>query len=176
MSQCFFNYVKAFLLKIECVLTDGRSLTFDNGCSSFVLNEKDTFALRMAKLNGYTVGLYSDVFSKEEAVFFTRYGIDESDIFIPSVNRVETIKRFASQHHLTPQCVLYAGCDILDAGCVEMAGVVSSPSDAAPEMKDCSNFLSPYEGGHLFVRDIIGTVMKSHERWVYDPVSYAKLF
>lgn len=176
MSQNNFDCVKAFFLKIECVLTDGRSIPDERGRSSFMLNEKDTFALRMAKLNGYTVGLYSDDFLKEEAVFFKRYGIDESDIIIPCANRIEAIKRFASQHNITPQNVLYTGSDIPDATCAKVAGIVASPFDAAQEMKDCADYVSSYEGGHLFVRDIIETVMKSHKRWVFDPVLYAKMF
>lgn len=176
MSHKNFDCVQAFLLKIECVLTDGRSIPNDSGRSAFMLNEKDTFALRMAKLNGYSVGLYSDEFIKEEAVFFKRYGIEESDIIIPCADRIKTINSFASQHNLESKCILFAGSDIPDTTCAKIAGVVASPCDAAPEMKEVSDYVSTYGGGHLFVREILETVMKTQKRWCFDPVLYAKMF
>lgn len=176
MPESNFDNIHAFFFRIECILTDGHSFPNESGRSGFMINEKDTFALRMAKMNGYPIGLYSEDFPRDQVIFFKRYGIEESDIMIPCKNRLEALERFASQHNLSPQCVLFAGSDIPDIPFIGIAGAVASPCDASDEIKMQSNYVSSYEGGHLFVRDIIEKVLKSQGRWIFDPVVYAKMF
>lgn len=82
INNIMINNIKAFFLKVEGVLTDGRSIIKDNGNISIFLNEKDTFALRMARMKGYPIGIYSDELTNVNAMFFMRYGIEEKDLFV----------------------------------------------------------------------------------------------
>lgn len=176
MSPVRSNRVKAFFFKIESVLTNGQSIPDRNGHLSFFLNEKDTFALRMARMHNYPVGLYSDDFSYNEAVFFKRYGIAEKDILIPCSDRAAALKTFASQNDIPLECVLVAISDIPDIECVHSGGVIASPNDAMDEVKSSSDYVSPYSGGNLFVRDIIEQVLKAHGDWTFDPTVYKQSY
>lgn len=170
------NDIKAFLLKVEGVLTDSQSILLDNGRSTFVLNEKDTFALRMAKMNGYPVGIYSEFLGQDDILFFNRYGIDNSDIFTFNKPNSSVLTDFAQNNNIATNNVLFAPSDIPDLVEIEFAGYVASPIDAAEEIKEKSDYVSPFRGGHLFVRDVIERVLKAHEKWVFDTVTYSKLF
>ena len=173
----FFNITKAFFLKVEGVLTDGRSIIKDNGNISIFLNEKDTFALRMARMKGYPIGIYSDELTNANATFFMRYGIKENDLFCQSTHdRLSILNLFTSQNGLAPQEVLYTGSDILDLGYKQFAGLIVAPNDATDEFKAQSNFISQYNSGNLFVRDIIQQVLSSRGDWSFDPILYKELF
>lgn len=170
------NDIKAFLLKVEGVLTDGQSILLNNGHSTFVLNEKDTFALRMAKMNGYPVGIYSEFLDQDDILFFKRYGIESSDIFTSNTHNSSVLIEFAQNNNIATNNVLYAPSDIPDLAELEFAGFVASPIDAADEIKEKSDYVSQFRGGHLFVRDLIERVLKAHEKWFFDTEMYSKLF
>lgn len=51
--------------------------------------------------------------------------------------------------------IAYVGDDIIDLPCMRLCGIVGCPADAANEVKDIADFVSPRKGGDGAVREFI---------------------
>jgi 3-deoxy-D-manno-octulosonate 8-phosphate phosphatase (KDO 8-P phosphatase) len=57
------------------------------------------------------------------------------------------------------------GDDIPDYGPMCYVHLPSCPADAIPEIKSVAQYVSPYNGGHGCVRDLLEKVMKVQGKW-----------
>lgn len=60
------------------------------------------------------------------------------------------------------------GDDIPDYKVMQEVGLAACPADAAQEIKKISQYISPYNGGHGCVRDILEQLMKVQNTWFND--------
>lgn len=71
-------------------------------------------------------------------------------------------------HNLASEQILYMGDDIPDLEAMQLAGLTCCPADAVAEIKTISQYISPINGGHGCVRDVIEKVLKLNEHWTVD--------
>ncbi|MCB0804623.1 MAG: HAD hydrolase family protein, partial [Bacteroidales bacterium] len=64
--------------------------------------------------------------------------------------------------------VLYMGDDLPDYKVMQVAGLPCCPSDASPEIKAISKYISHQPGGRGCVRDVIEQTMKVQGKWMTD--------
>ena len=64
--------------------------------------------------------------------------------------------------------MLYVGDDLPDQEIMEKVAIAVAPGDAVQEIKDISNYISPFNGGEGVVRDIIEKVLKVQGKWFVD--------
>ncbi len=57
------------------------------------------------------------------------------------------------------------GDDIPDYAAMQQCGLPCCPNDAAPEIKQVAKYISPINGGHGCVRDVIEKVLKLNGDW-----------
>ena len=57
------------------------------------------------------------------------------------------------------------GDDIPDYVSMQMAGLACCPADAATEIKQISQYISPLNGGYGCARDVIEKVLKLNDHW-----------
>jgi 3-deoxy-D-manno-octulosonate 8-phosphate phosphatase (KDO 8-P phosphatase) len=55
-----------------------------------------------------------------------------------------------------------------------MAGLACCPSDAVPEIRQVSHYVSPIAGGEGCVRDVIEKVLKLNDHWYHEMEVSAK--
>jgi 3-deoxy-D-manno-octulosonate 8-phosphate phosphatase (KDO 8-P phosphatase) len=60
------------------------------------------------------------------------------------------------------------GDDIPDYEVMQLAGVKACPNDAAIEIQEISDYISPYRGGEGCVRDVIEHTMRLQGKWFKD--------
>lgn len=168
--------VKAFLLDVDGVMTDGSILVDSNAEPLRIFNEKDGHGLRMAALNGYTLGVITG--SNTEAVRkrLTAYGVPYDNVYLKVRDKRRAISAFCERYALSPSEVLYMGDDIPDIPALVFAGIGAVPSDAVAEAKDAADIVSPVPGGRGFVRWVLELVMKEQGRWIFDVDKYEKMF
>jgi 3-deoxy-D-manno-octulosonate 8-phosphate phosphatase (KDO 8-P phosphatase) len=58
------------------------------------------------------------------------------------------------------------GDDLPDLEVMKRVGLAAAPQDAAPEIKAISHYVSPLNGGHGCVRDLIEQTLKVQQRWM----------
>ena len=168
--------IKAILLDVDGVMTDGSIIVDSSGEPLRIFNEKDGHGLRMAALAGYTLGVITG--SNTEAVRkrLTAYGIPFDNICLKVRNKLRAISEFCERHCLQAEEILYMGDDIPDVPAIRFAGVGVVPADAVPEAKEAADFVSPLPGGRGFVRHTVEMVMKAQGKWEFDVERYEKMF
>jgi 3-deoxy-D-manno-octulosonate 8-phosphate phosphatase (KDO 8-P phosphatase) len=168
--------IKAFTFDIDGVMTDGGILADLEGQLYRTFDAKDGFAVRMACMNGFPVGVITGGRSQSIRARFSTNGIEPEDIYLGSRNKIEDFEDFCRRHGLTHDQVMYFGDDIPDIEVIQAAGIGVCPSDAVEEVKEVADIVSSRPGGKACVREYMEKAMKAQGHWNFDAVTYKKKF
>lgn len=168
--------IKAFTFDIDGVMTDGGILADLEGQLYRTFDAKDGFAVRMACMNGFPVGVITGGRSQSIRARFSTNGIEPEDIYLGSRNKIEDFEDFCRRHGLTHDQIMYFGDDIPDIEVIQAAGIGVCPSDAVEEVKEVADIVSSRPGGKACVREYMEKTMKAQGRWNFDAVTYKKKF
>ena len=156
------NKVRCLVFDVDGVLTDG-SLIVMPGELFRVMNIRDGFALKEAVNAGFHVVIITG--GKSESVGTRLANLGVKDIFLGIENKVVTLNEIKEKYKLKSEEILYMGDDIPDWEVMKDVGVPCCPADAAHEIKELSVYISPVNGGHGCVRDVIEQVLKLNGKW-----------
>lgn len=168
--------IKAFVLDVDGVLTDGSVFTDLNGEFFRTFNEKDLFALRLASLNGYITGVITGGSSQCIVKGLTKCGIKEDDMFIRSRSKITDFLNFCQKHSLDLDEVMYFGDDLPDAEVIIKSGIGVCPADGCEDIKMIADYISDTPGGRGCVRELIEKTLKLQGRWIYETEAYKEKF
>ena len=157
--------VRCFIFDIDGVLTNG-SLIVMPGELHRVMNIRDGYALKEAVDKGYVVAIISG--GKSESVRTRLANLGIKDIYLGAENKSEKMDELIIQYNLKEDEILYMGDDLPDYEVMKRAGVPCCPSDAAPEIKELSIYMSPIKGGEGCVRDVVEQVLRLHGKWPFQ--------
>ena len=157
------NSITTFIFDVDGVLTDGTVHVSQTGEMLREMNIRDGFAMKAAIESGYHVCIISGGSNEGVRIRLRNLGI--TDIHLGSPDKVETFKEYIDIYNIKPEQVLYMGDDIPDYHVMQLVGLPACPQDAAPEIKEISNYISHKNGGKGAVRDVIEQVMKVQEKW-----------
>ena len=76
------------------------------------------------------------------------------------------------KYGLKDEEILYMGDDIPDYEVMKRCGCPCCPSDAAPEIKEISLYISHREGGYGCGRDVIEQVLRAQGKWMSDEKAF----
>ncbi len=158
--------IKAFVFDFDGVMTAGDVWTFADGETVRCGNIKDGYALQYAVKKGYIIALISGATSKSIDNRMASLGVKQC--YTGCANKMETYRKFLEINNLKEEEVICMGDDIPDYGIMSHCGVAACPADAAIEIKELSDYVSLYPGGHGCVRDIIEQVLRLQGNW-FDP-------
>lgn len=168
--------IKAFVMDIDGIITDGTVLVSDNGSPLRNFNEKDGFALRIAATQNYQLGVITGGSLDLVKRRMVQYGVKADNVYMHATNKIEQFRDFCSKHSLEPDEVLYMGDDIPDLAVIIAAGVGVAPADACPEVLEAADFVTPCIGGRGVVRQAIEKVMRLQGKWIFDVEKYSGMF
>ena len=171
-----FLKIKAFAFDIDGVATDGSILCIPGGDLLRVYDAKDSFAVRMATMNGYPVAVITGGSSLSIRERMVTTGLKPEDVFLHCRNKMDEFRQFCDRYGLQPEDVMYFGDDIPDIEVIQTCGCGVCPSDAVEEVKAAADYISPFPGGKGCLRDTIEKVMRAQGRWVFDTDVYKKKF
>ncbi len=166
--------IRAFVFDVDGVMTDGGILGTETGELYRVYDAKDGFALRMASMHGYKMGIITGGRSESILKRGLKIGFEAEDIYLHSRNKIDDFNDFCKRHDLKPEEVMYFGDDIPDLCVMEVCGISACPCDAVEDVKQTADFVSSYPGGKCFVRNAVETIMKIHGTWVMDAEGYKR--
>ncbi len=161
-----FQKIKAFVLDVDGVLTDGSLLLLENGEMARRMNIKDGYALQLAIKKGYHILVISG--GKSEAVKMRLQKLGVNEVYMSITDKKDILLQYVQKHSLQWEEVLYMGDDIPDLAVMQLAGLPCCPADAVPEIKSISHYISPVNGGYGCVRDVIEKVLKLNSNWEHD--------
>lgn len=171
-----FLKIKAFAFDIDGVATDGSILCIPGGDLLRVYDAKDSFAVRMATMNGYPVAVITGGSSLSIRERMVTTGLKPEDVFLHCRNKMDEFRQFCERYGLQPENVMYFGDDIPDIEVIQTCGCGVCPADAVEEVKAAADYVSPFPGGKGCLRDTIEKVMRAQGRWVFDTDVYKKKF
>lgn len=158
-----FKLVKTFAFDMDGVLTDGNILVDSENNWLRSMNIRDGYALQMAVKSGFEVMVISGSNSSFVRDRLQRLGINE--VFMKVNDKEDFLKKYTAEKKRSLCEMLFMGDDIPDYHCMKMAGIAACPANAATEIKEIANYISPFKGGEGCVRDVIEKVLKLNDKW-----------
>lgn len=161
-----FKDIKAFVLDVDGVLTDGKILVNEAGEQLRSFQVKDGYAMQLAVKRGFLLIVITG--GKSQGVFHRLQGLGLQEVHIGIHDKVNKLDEVLAKHQLSYKDILFIGDDCPDKACMELAEIAVAPSDAVEEIKAIAHYVSPIKGGDGVVRDIIEKVMRIQGLWYED--------
>ncbi len=158
------NNITTFIFDVDGVLTDGTIMVTTNGEMYRNMSIKDGYALKSAVVAGYNVCIISG--GSNEGVRKRLEGLGITDIYLGAHQKMLQFEEYCIKKNINPDQVLFMGDDIPDYPVMQEVGLAACPQDAAPEIKDISEYISPIKGGKGCARDVIEQVMRVQGKWM----------
>lgn len=155
--------VKAFVFDVDGVLTNNELLVTEAGELLRIMHVRDGQAIRWAILAGYPVGIITGGRSEGTKKRLVELGVAE--YYSNVKDKAVALQSFMQRTGLQGTEICYMGDDLPDLPALRRVSLACCPSDAVPEVKVASDYISPWQGGAGCVRDIIEKVMKLQDKW-----------
>ena len=158
--------VRAFVFDFDGVMTDGSVWVYADRETVRCGNIKDGFAVQYAVKKGYVVAVISGATSASIDNRMQMLGVTQC--YTGCGDKIKTYDEFLRINNLRDHEVLCMGDDLPDFPILRRAGVSTCPADAAVEIKGMVDYISPFDGGHGCVRDVIEQVLRLRGDWFHD--------
>jgi 3-deoxy-D-manno-octulosonate 8-phosphate phosphatase (KDO 8-P phosphatase) len=158
-----FTPIRTFVFDVDGVLTDGSLLLTEEGNMLRSMNIKDGYAIQLAIKKGYKIWVISGGTSEAVKIRLQKLGLN--DVYIGIDNKKRVLQSLIADKRTLQENILYMGDDMPDHAVMQLCGLPCCPSDAVPEIKQISKYISPFAGGKGCVRDVIEKVLKLNGDW-----------
>jgi 3-deoxy-D-manno-octulosonate 8-phosphate phosphatase (KDO 8-P phosphatase) len=165
-----FKNLKGFIFDIDGVMTNGQVLVNEEGHMLRAVNIKDGFAVQHAVKLGYLVAIVSGGKSVGMELRFKGLGVEQ--IFMGQMHKVEAVTEIIKNSGFSAEEFLYMGDDMPDMPVLKMVGIAACPKDAASDVLNICDYISPISGGDGCVRDVIERTLKIQQTWNSDSIHH----
>jgi 3-deoxy-D-manno-octulosonate 8-phosphate phosphatase (KDO 8-P phosphatase) len=151
--------IRLIVLDVDGTLTDGGLYYSNDGVETKKFYVKDGIGILLAQGVGkkcmILTGKHSELVKKRASDLHIEY------IFQGVQDKRQCLIDFMEKEQIAKEEIMYIGDDLNDLGAMKMVGKTGCPADAAEEIKQISDYISMYKGGHGAVRDILFSLLKS---------------
>ncbi len=133
-------------------------------------NIKDGYAMQLAVRRGIPIAIITG--GKSKAVYQRYRNLGVPHVFQSVSMKLPVYENWLKTIGVEERHVLYMGDDIPDFEIMSRAGFSCCPADAAEEIKAISQYVSPFNGGHGCVRDVVSRVLKAQGLWMGDKTAF----
>ena len=158
-----FKKIKAIAMDVDGVLTDGTLLCTDSGEWVRRMNIKDGYAISHAVKSGLHLCVISGSIGEGVKIRMKRLGLEV--VYQDVADKSIVLKEWMNALNVVADEVIFIGDDMPDLPALKLVGLSCCPKDAAAEIADACQYVSPFNGGDGCVRDIIEKVMKLQGTW-----------
>ncbi len=155
--------LKALIMDVDGVLTDGRVIIDSNGIESKQFDVRDGHGLKMLQRSGLTLafltGRRSPVVSKRAA----ELGIEI--VFQRCHDKLAAYNQIKQRLKLEDCEIAYVGDDVIDIPVLRRVGFAATVADADPELKVHVDWQSTRPGGRGAVRELSRLIMQTQGTW-----------
>jgi len=161
-----FKDIQTFIFDVDGVLTNSEIIVLESGKLLRKMNIRDGYAIKHALKNGYQIVIITG--GKSEGVVTRLNNLGVKEIHSGVNNKIEKYEELIYTYKLNPLNILYMGDDFPDIEVMHKVGIAACPKDAAHEVIEIADYISPIDGGKGCVRDVIEKVMRLHGKWVSE--------
>lgn len=165
-----FAQIKLLALDVDGVLTDGSIIIGQVGELSKHFDARDGMGISLALRHGIEVALITGRHS--EIVLHRAMELGISAIYENVTFKGQVLEQVCQEMEIPLSQAAFMGDDLNDLPAFSRAGVSFAPADAAPEVRERAMYVSPKEGGHGAVRDVIEHILKAKGLWQQIVDSY----
>ena len=158
--------IKAFILDVDGVLTNGGLIIYPNGKLLRQMNAKDGYAIKLAISKNYLIGVITG--GREESIKTRLEKLGVKEVYLGAHNKLPILKNFLKKYNLNKKNVMYMGDDIPDLEALKYVGFSCCPKDAAQDIQSICNYISHKKGGEGCVRDVIEQTLRVNNKWNLD--------
>ena len=156
--------VRAMIFDVDGVLSSDTSPIDVNGDPMRTANVKDGFAIRLALDGGFTIGVITGGAQPSVKLRHQKLGVV---YYYDNVrDKTASLDDFIVKTSIPASEILFMGDDLVDYDIMQRVGIATCPSDAVPEIKLISRYVSDKKGGEGCVRDVIEQVMRAQGKWL----------
>lgn len=166
--------IKAFVLDVDGVLTDGGILYDDNGLESKRFFAVDGMIIKVFQQHGMLTGVITGRNSQvvknrcqELTIDFHHHGVSD---------KLATYEQVKETYKLADEEIAFMGDDIVDIGIMQRCGLSAAPADARTYVKEYADWISPSDGGKGAVRDFGDMILMAQGKWEPLMAKYLKGF
>lgn len=158
-----FKKIKAVVLDVDGVLTDGHLLVNEQGDQLRTFYVRDGYAMQLSIRQGIPIMVITG--GRSEGVRQRLAGLGVVDIAMGIHDKVAVLKEWCMQKGLSPEEMAYIGDDMPDLEVMQIVGLPICPSDAIPEIKAISQYVTSAPGGKGAVREVLELMLKWQNKW-----------
>lgn len=151
--------IRALVLDVDGVLTDGGMYVLDSGESFKRFDVKDGLGLARLLDSGFVVALLSSDDSPGIRHRAEKLGV--KDVYTGVSDKSAALKKFLDSHGLAPDVVAFVGDDLTDRGVMKEVGLAICPSDAVEEVRRIAHWVTERPGGRGAVREVADALLSS---------------
>lgn len=158
--------IKAVAFDVDGVLSPSTIPLHPSGEPMRMVNIKDGYAIQLAIKYGYKIAIITGADTNALKVRFEGLGV--KDIFLKSAVKLPVLESWMRTNLLSADEVVFVGDDIPDIEAMKAVGLSVAPADAAIDVKEIANYISPVIGGYGVGRDVLEQIMRAQKRWLSD--------
>lgn len=155
--------IKGVVFDVDGVLSPCLVPLGADGVPQRMVNIKDGYALQLAVRKGLKIAIVSGAMGDGLEKRFHNLGID--DVYLKVGVKKDVLAKWLADNGLKADEIAYAGDDVPDRECMEMAGLSVAPADAAPDILDVARYVSPAKGGYGVGRDLLEEILRAQGLW-----------
>lgn len=153
--------IRAFLLDVDGVLTDGSIAMTDYGIENRVITIMDAESIKAAQDIGVQFGIITTHAS--EIVIARAKEVGIHDIYHGTYDKAEAYGEFKKLYELQDEEIAFMGDGILDVSVLKRVGFAATPSNAHAAARMAAHYVSRYRGGYGAVREVLTMLVRVHE-------------
>ncbi|SUJ06278.1 3-deoxy-D-manno-octulosonate 8-phosphate phosphatas KdsC [Sphingobacterium spiritivorum] len=158
--------LKAIVIDVDGVLTDGTVQVDEHGEQLRTFNVKDGYAMHLAMSKGLQIIVISG--GKNAGVQRRLEGLGIQEIHLGVADKLTLLQDITQRFRIELPDVMFIGDDMPDYKCMKAVGVAACPADAVEEIKQISHYVSGLGGGKGVVRELIEKTLKLQDKWYDD--------
>ncbi len=157
--------IKLIAMDVDGVLTAGDIIVLDSGEEIKFWNAKDRMGFAVCRsykvpmLFAWITGRQSKSVAANAANLGIHHLVQKCE------NKRAALKEILDARGLEFDQAVFIGDDLIDLGVMKSVGIAACPSDAVPDVKKISHYISPLNGGRGVGRDVIELILKAQNKW-----------
>ena len=151
--------IKALVMDVDGVLTDGGMYYSETGDEVKKFNTKDAQGIELLMKKGFLVA----IITKEKTQIVERRArkMKVADLFQGVENKLIVLKEYASTNHTALDQIAYIGDDINDLSILREVGLPIAVRDAISDVKEVAQYVTKARGGAGAVREVCDLFLRN---------------
>lgn len=162
------HHIDTIILDVDGVLTDSSVYILEDGVLMRKMSTRDGYAIQYAIKKGYRIIIITG--GKSQGVIKRLQNLGVQEIYSGIQNKLEAMDELIEVYGLDLSTAAYMGDDLPDYEALRLVSLSTCPANAAPEIREICQYISPFKGGEGCVRDLLEKILKVQGKWIETDV------